>query len=232
MKIHCLIHVAFEMPGSMLDWTEQKGYAVTYTHFWRGDALPEQMDFDWLIVMGGPMNIYEYEKYPWLAGETAFIQQAVTAGKVVLGFCLGAQLICAALGGKVTKNAEPEIGWFPVKMTDAAKQIHALVDFPAEPVVFQWHGDTFSTLPEGAVLFAESPVCAHEGFCYENRVFAFQFHMENTPEILHNLVENCADELVDAPYVQSAVEILSQPAQVQACNALMGKFLSRLEQIH
>jgi GMP synthase-like glutamine amidotransferase len=248
MRIHYIQHEEFETPGSILDWAEKQGYPVTRTLIYLRDAgntlrngetaLPAMEDFDWLVIMGGSMNVYEEDKYPWLAAEKRFIAETVQAGKTVLGLCLGAQLLAVVLGGKVTRNRHREIGWHPIRLTGAARENPCLSFLPAEPIVFQWHSDTFSELPPGALLLAESETCAHQAFVYRERVFAFQFHLENNETILRGLVENCAGELTPETAdqrtadlwsaVQSPAELLAHPEYIDACERWMDEFLTRL----
>jgi GMP synthase-like glutamine amidotransferase len=142
MKIHYLQHVPFENPGIILDWAERNGHIVTSTHLYKGRQFPLQSDFDWLVIMGGPMNIYQEDQYLWLAEEKAFIRASINAGKVGIGLCLGAQLLADVLGGKVARNPYTEIGWFPVRMSPQALQSDLFSFFPPAPTVFEWHGDT------------------------------------------------------------------------------------------
>jgi GMP synthase-like glutamine amidotransferase len=231
MRIHYIQHEEFETPGSILEWAAKRGHPVTRTLIYMQDAgaaLPAIEDFDWLVIMGGSMNAYEEDKYPWLGAEKRFAAEAVQAGKTVLGLCLGAQLLAVALGGRVTRNRYREIGWHPIRLTGAAKENRCLSFLPEEPVVFQWHGDTFSELPPGAVHLAESEACAHQAFVYRERVFAFQFHLENNEAILRGLAENCAGELAPETYVQSPGELLAHPEYISACESWMDEFLTRL----
>ncbi|HBF36965.1 MAG TPA: amidotransferase, partial [Firmicutes bacterium] len=130
MRIHYLQHVPFEDPANIGNWARQKGHRLTGTHLYNGEVFPTMDRFDCLIIMGGPMNIYEAEKYPWLQSEKQFIKEAIDHRKVVLGICLGAQLITDVLGGKVTKNPEGEIGWLPVSFHAAAFQSPLFKNFP------------------------------------------------------------------------------------------------------
>jgi GMP synthase-like glutamine amidotransferase len=228
MRIHYLQHVPFENPGSILDWARENGYPVTDTQIYRDSRLPAQDEFDWLVVMGGPMNIYEDEKYPWLTFEKQFIRNAIAGGKVVIGLCLGGQLIADAIGGKVTRNPQVEIGWLPVALTEQAHAMPLFSDFPPRPVVFQWHGDTFSVLPKDAECVAQSAACDHQAFVYKKRVFGFQFHLENTLQIIENLIENCGDEMIPGDFVQMPDALLAHSEYIAQCNGLMGKFLTTL----
>ena len=231
MRLHYLQHVPFENPGTILSWAEKKDCTVTSTHLYDDANLPTHTDYDWLVVMGGPMNIYDEKNYPWLVQEKSFISGAIDSGKVVIGLCLGAQLIADVIGGNVTENPYPEIGWFPVKLSNKARSSPLFSFFPQEPMVFQWHGDTFSKLPEDAICIAENEACSHQAFIYKKKVFGFQFHLENTEEIIKNLLKNCEDEMVQGSYVQTPTEMLSHPEYIEQDNQWMDKFLTKLEEM-
>ncbi len=148
MKLHYIQHVPFEGPANIGDWARSQGWSLSATHLYRGDKLPAPGEFDWLVVMGGPMNIYEEDQYPWLAAEKKSIGKAIEAGKIVLGVCLGAQLIADVLGGRVVRNEHKEIGWFPVSLRPEGVESPVFRSFPPEFQALHWHGDTFS-LPPG-----------------------------------------------------------------------------------
>ncbi len=230
MRIHYLQHVPFENMGSILTWANEENCSVTGSHLYNDQELPEHNDYDWLVVMGGPMNIYDEENYPWLAQEKLFIRKAVDTGKVVIGICLGAQLIADVLGGKVTENPHKEIGWFPVNLSKDTRSSPFFSFFPEEPMVFHWHGDTFSSLPESAILLAENNTCPNQAFWYKERVFGFQFHLESTQETIENLVEHCKDEMIPDDFVQTPEEILSHPEYIKQDNQWMSMFLTQLKQ--
>lgn len=231
MRLHYLQHVPFENPGSILTWAKENGHAITSTQLYQNDALPKQQDFDWLVVMGGPMNIYEEESYPWLAAEKQFIGEAIATGKVIIGLCLGAQLIADVIGGKVTQNPYKEIGWLPIQLSEEVRSTPLFSFFPEQPIVFQWHGDTFSVLPEDATCIAQSNACKHQAFIYKKRVFGFQYHLENTTSIITDLVENCRDEMVPDIYVQTPEELLAYPEYIEQNNKWMELFLIQLEKM-
>lgn len=230
MKLHYLQHVPFENLGSIQTWAKNQECAITSTHLYKDEDLPCHHDYHWLVVMGGPMNIYDEENYPWLAQEKIFIHEAIESGKVVLGICLGAQLIADVLGGKVTKNPHTEIGWFPVHLTDNARYSPLFSFLPEKLMVFHWHGDTFSTLPDDAILLAGNDACSHQAVMYKERVFGFQFHMESTQESIEKLVENCKDEMIPDDFVQTPEELLSHPEYIQQDNHWISKFLTLLKQ--
>lgn len=232
MRLHYLQHVPFENPGSILNWARENGHRITSTQLYKNELLPKQQDFDWLVVMGGPMNIYDEKGYPWLVDEKAFIGETIASGKVIIGLCLGGQLIADVIGGKVTRNSFVEIGWFPVQLSEEARRSPLFSLFPQQPIVFQWHGDTFSVLPEAAECIAESEACKHQAFIYKNRVFGFQYHLENTPEIITDLIENCRDEMVTDVYVQTPAEVLAHPEYIKQNNHWMDQFLTQLAKLY
>ncbi len=153
------------------------------------------------------MNVYEEDRFAWLLPEKAFIAEAVAAGKVVLGVCLGAQLLSVVLGGSVAQNPQREIGWFPVNLTPAAASLPLFRDFPERFMAFHWHGDCF-TIPPGAVHVARTEACDAQGFVHGDRVVGLQFHLESTPESIGALIEHCGHA---APSEQSDNYIQDPP---------------------
>jgi len=228
MKIHHLQHVPFEGLGSMQAVLEEKGHLLSSTHLYANQDFPSLDDIDWLIVMGGPMGVYDEEVYPWLETEKKFISDAIDSGKIVLGICLGAQLIADVLGARVYKNAHREIGWFDISRSADADSTILSKAIPEQVEAFHWHGDTFE-IPEGATLVAESVACKNQGFIMDDRVLAFQFHLETTQESAISLIDNCGDELDGSSYVQSKNEILSNPQRFSNINQVMRSVLEALE---
>lgn len=222
MRIHYLQHVPFEGLASIEQWAIKKNHILSVTKFYNGDALPSVDDFDWLIVMGGPMNIYEHNKYPWLTEEKHFIEEAIKSNKVVIGICLGSQLIADVLGSKVYKGQEKEIGWHPIQVTKEAQESAVFASLPESFNVFHWHGDTFD-LPPGAVRLAYSEVCANQAFIYGERVLGLQFHLESTKDSVREIIENCTSEVVAGKYIQKPQEMLARDADFSNINSAMCK---------
>lgn len=228
MKIHCLMHVPFEGPAQIADWAESRGHPIAFSHLFAGDALPELDAFDRLVVMGGPMGVGDEDRYPWLRAEKALIRSAIDAGRSLVGVCLGAQLIAEALGAPVSRNGHKEIGWFPVRLTEAARAHPLCKDLPAELLVLHWHGDTFA-LPSDALHLAESDACAQQGFLVDGRILGLQFHLEMTPTSLRTLCSHCADELVPDTFVQRADEMLAvSPVRYEETARMLEVLLDRL----
>jgi GMP synthase (glutamine-hydrolysing) len=203
MRFYCLQHVPFETPGLLTGVVREKGYSLRTIALFNNEPLPSTADFDGLIIMGGPMSIHDEDIYPWLRAEKALIAAAIREGKKVLGICLGAQLIAAVAGARVYQNPQKEIGFWPVRWTEEAGER----GWPADEVVFHWHGETFD-LPAGAVLLASTDACVNQAFLLGDRVLGVQFHPEVTPEIIRAMIAHEGHELVDAPYIQSAAKML------------------------
>lgn len=225
MRIHSLQHVPFEDIGSMTSDFRTRGYSLSTTHWYRGDAAPAVNDFDALVVMGGPMGIYDEAIHPWLADEKILIKEAITAGKIVLGICLGAQLIADVLGGKVTRNPHKEIGWLPISINPAAATHPITQVFARYPNVFHWHGDTFA-LPPGAMHLASSEGCANQAYVFQDKVYGFQFHLETTPASARALIEHCAEDIDGSRYTQPAQTILANDEKFAQINRAMSEVIA------
>ncbi|MEN9570752.1 MAG: hypothetical protein RL172_1983 [Bacteroidota bacterium] len=232
MKIHCLQHVAFEPCGTIAGWAQANHHQLSYTYFFNQQyQLPSLPDVDALVVLGGYMNVAEEGKYTWLAPEKQLIQQAVAAGKKVLGISLGTQLIAAALGAAVYRNKEIEAGFFPVHFT-AEALAHPLFHHYKHPPYMQlhWHGDTFN-LPEGATLLASSAACRHQAFAIGSQVLALQYHAHADELLVSNLLHFEGRHLQPAKQVQ-AREVIQQQAQLHLPSikknmyCLLDKFLT------
>lgn len=230
MKIHCIQHVEFETMGTIVEWIAEKNHSLSTTHLYDNSKFPAMDDFDLLVIMGGPMNIYEYEMYPWLIDEKVFIKDTISAGKAVLGICLGAQLVADVLGAKVSKNKHKEIGWFPVFATRQKKSENMLLKgIPEKFIAFHWHGDTFD-LPEGAERLFESEACKNQGFVYKNRIIGLQFHLEMSNRTIGNVIKNCKDELIEGTYIQSEADMLDKDSFLTESKLLMFRILDNLEE--
>ena len=220
-----LKHVPFEGPATIRQWLEQRDLHITQLHTpeigaWQDLALP-----DWLVIMGGPMSVNDTAEHPWLVEEMALIKRAIDAGKKVLGICLGAQLIARTLGAEVTRNAEKEIGWFPIKATSGMGE-HPIGKFFANfPMVLHWHGDTFA-IPDGAEHLAQSVACTNQVFTHGNNVLALQCHLEMARPHVERLCDACADELREGGrFVQPVEKILAPHVPFASSKALLDELL-------
>ena len=231
LNIHFLQHVSIEGLGSIEDWIISKGHHLTSTQLYENTNFPELDEIDCLIIMGGPMSVYEENKYQWLILEKKFIRQAIDKGKIVLGICLGSQLIADVLGARVYPNKFKEIGWFPVKMTMDAAHSRLFKFFPKQLTVFQWHGDTFD-IPAEAIHIATSEACNNQAFVFNDKVVALQFHFETNLEDIDEMVNNFSNELVKSKYVQTAYEIAGGKKYIKANTDYMNNILDELERMN
>ena len=223
IRVHILQHVPFEGIGSMASWLKNSGADVNYTRFLENPVLPRPNGLDLVIVMGGPMSVHDESALPWLRAEKKFIFDAVGAGVSVLGVCLGAQLIASALGARVYRNPQKEIGWFPI---EASSRVANTFRFPEKCTVFHWHGETFD-LPAGAVRLAKSKACENQAFQIGRNVIGLQFHLEATPESVGAILNNCGDELAPGPYVHTESELRGVGGEAYGkINGLMDDMLS------
>jgi GMP synthase-like glutamine amidotransferase len=206
MKAHCLQHEPFEGMAIIEEWLTHNYFEISYTRFYETDHLPSPDDIDWLVIMGGGMSVNDEQILPWLVAEKQFIRECIEAGKVVVGICLGAQLIANSLGAKVYQNHKKEIGWFPIQKCSNLKS-KFFAKFPEEIEVFHWHGETFD-LPLGAELIASSKACKNQIFVINDKVVGFQCHLETTAESLTSLSDACRSELVPATYIQSEDQMI------------------------
>ena len=230
LNIHYFTHVPFEGLAYIEEWALGKGHKLSLTEFYKSADLPDLNEIDWLIIMGGPMSVNEEINYPWLREEKRFIKEAINKGKIVIGICLGAQLMADVLGAKVYKNKYKEIGWFPVRFTQAAKKQYLFSSLPDELMVFHWHGETFD-LPTGAFQLAESEGCKNQAFIYKDKVFAFQFHFEMTEKAIFEMTKEGNGELIPEQYVQSDEEIIKKSGYILQANNCLQIILDKLEKL-
>jgi GMP synthase-like glutamine amidotransferase len=227
MRILCLRHVPYEGPGAIAQWARRRDHELIEQYASHEMVVPPM--YDMLVVLGGSMGANDDEEYPWLAAERAFIADAVASGKRVLGICLGAQLLAAALGGRVFQATEREIGWYPVTLTGTARRMPVFADWPDSFMAGHWHNDTFAP-PDTAPMIAVSEACLRQGFAMDRgRVVGLQFHLEWTENTLMRLVEACKDELVEADHVQSADTMLAHPELLAGTKELLFSLLDRME---
>jgi GMP synthase-like glutamine amidotransferase len=225
MRIHFIQHVAYESPGYLVQWATEQNHTVSFTKMFESPVFPSIDDFDWLIVMGGPMGVYDEDKFSFLETEKEFIHSVIGAGKKVLGICLGSQLVAEALGAKVYPHSQKEIGWWPVKKTADGKTNPVIESLPDEYITFHWHGDTFD-LPAGSVHLLQSDACPHQAYLYNDQVMGLQFHMEAIPDLVKAMVENGRSELVPNTWIQSEKDIQVNQEHYAANNRLISDLLT------
>ncbi len=228
MNLVYLKHVPFEGLGSIRQWAENAAAALMAVRMYANDPFPPIETIDGLIIMGGPMSVYDVEIYPWLRAEKRFVREVIARGKPVLGVCLGAQMIAKALEAEIYPNPHKEIGWFPIVKAEAVKTNPLGAFLPDQLEVFHWHGETFE-IPQGAVPLASSRACSNQGFIYEDHVMGLQFHLETKPASLRALIDNCSDELTPGkPYIQTEAQMTQNQTGFEGINLAMDALLNRL----
>jgi GMP synthase (glutamine-hydrolysing) len=196
-KIYILQHHPVESLANIADALQGAALAWQYVRLDEGQTVPSSMKgAGGLIVMGGPMGVYQTDRYPWLRDEMRLIEDAMKSNLPVLGVCLGAQILAATLGAKVERNPNgKEIGWHPIRLSDSANDDRLMRGLPASMTPFHWHGDIFE-LPPGAVSLASSDKTPCQAFRHGDKAYGLQFHFEVTPEGVAAMADAFAKDLV------------------------------------
>ena len=231
MKVHIIMHESFESPASIETWAQKKGCEITYTKLYKGDVFPQECNFDFLIVMGGPQSPETtLEECPHFDAkkEIAFIKKAIEQKKILLGVCLGAQFIGEALGAHFGHSPNREIGVFPITLTEDGKQDPIFTTFPEKFMVGHWHGDMPGLTAESKIL-ATSEGCPRQVVRYAPKIYGFQCHFEFTPEAIEGMIKNNAHELEQykgLPHIQTAEQLRKD--DYSEMNQLLFSFLNKI----
>lgn len=228
MKILCITHADFESPGVIENWALDKGYSFTILRPYKGDSVIEKKDFDFLIVMGGPQSPLALEESPYLVDEIKLIQKGIENNKLVLGFCLGAQLIGEALGAKTLRSPEKEVGVYPVFLTKEASNDPLLKGFSSSFPVIHWHNDMPGLTTESTLL-AYSDGCPQQIVRYKDWVYGFQCHLEITLDGIKTMIAAVPNDLKVSKFTQSKELLLQQDYSV--INQMMLTILDRLNSL-
>lgn len=217
---HVIQHVAFEDAGVLGDVLRERGHALYVLRAGIDDlSVVGAHPADLLVVLGGPIGVYENETYPWLDAEIDVIRARLAARRPVIGVCLGAQLIARASGARVYPGTR-EIGWAPIRPTEAGRA-SALAELQsADWNVLHWHGDTFD-LPAGAQLLASTAAVPHQAYAIDRHVLALQFHPEVRPAELEGWLVGHTVELGKAGI--DPREIRARTAQIGTAVAAAGR---------
>ncbi len=198
-SIAIIRHIGVEGLGSIEDVLKARNLHYKYIDTWR-DSMPLNVsNYSAVIILGGPMGVYEQDKYPFIKKELFLIEEARRLNIPVIGICLGSQMIAQALGGKVYKGSAKEIGWYDIHFTQEASHdklfasVKAAQDESTTIKVFQWHGDTFD-LPGEAVVLASSKLYTNQAFRVDN-IYGLQFHIEVKEADIKNWIDEYKIEL-------------------------------------
>lgn len=197
-SILVLQHVDCEGLGYFEEPLINAGFKLKFVSLYNNEPIPNIIKYSALIVLGGYMNVYEENGFPYLIEENRIIQKAIETNMPFLGICLGAQLLAKALGVNVYRNKAKEIGFYNIKHTDSIINDPLLGKLPQNLTVFQWHGDTFD-LPKDSQLLATSKLCKNQAFKFKN-AYGLQFHLETTPEMISQWCELYKEELLEFDY--------------------------------
>ena len=184
-KILVFQHVQHKTLGILDDLMTHYNLRRRYINFSRSyDRQINYKKYHGLIILGGPMGVYEYEQYPQITEELELIRRMIDYSIPILGICLGAQLLANALGGEVFRHKHSEIGWHAVHKTNAGNEDILFNQWQEKEHIFQWHGDTFK-LPNNAKLLLEGTGCKNQAFCYQDQCYGFQFHLESDEKMIN-----------------------------------------------
>lgn len=197
-------HVAFEDLGSLTEVLNQQNYAVRYVEAGfdsLADIDPHQTEL--LVILGGPIGVYDEQDYPFLVDELRLLERRLEANLPTLGICLGAQLMARALGARVYPGSEKEIGWSPIELSEAGRRSPLLHLAAEHTAVLHWHGDTFD-LPAGSTHLASTSKYQNQAFSWGECGLALQFHPEVTARGLERWFIGHACEIGATPGVSVA----------------------------
>lgn len=184
-------HIGIEGAGTFEDFfLAEADWKTSIVDLSAGEHLPETLaGVEAVVCLGGPMNVYEEDKHPFLIKENSILKEALARRIPVLGICLGAQLLAKACGARVSKSPVKEIGWYKILQTPDAKHDRLFSGLREELSVFEWHEDTFE-LPAGGILLAEGSTCRNQAFRIGDNAYGIQFHIEVTPEMIETWISH------------------------------------------
>ena len=214
-----LQHIWCETPGIILELLREQNRPVETVKLFEGDRPPEDLSrFSGLLVMGGPMSVNDEADYPWLKTEDRLLKEALALDFPTLGICLGSQLIAKAAGGTVQQGPRKEIGWYPVRLTAAARHDRLFGEAPETIEVFQWHGEYFDT-PPGAVNLASSELYRCQAFSIGQNVYGLLFHLEVTGAMVADWMATFKEEMDSLKeYIQPEAMLEHLPARIASLN--------------
>lgn len=225
MHVHYVLHADFERPGLIEVWAAQAGFRQSASRPFAGETLPEVSQLDLLVVMGGPQSPLDVESSPYLTDEIALIRAARERSLPMLGFCLGAQLIGEAFGGRTERSPNREIGCFPIELTEAGTRDEIFRGVPARFPVMHWHNDMPGLAP-GSTLLASSAGCPRQVVRYARNAYGFQCHPEMMRDNVDGMIRNCPGDLTPGTYVQTAMEM--RATDLSATHAITRTILDNL----
>ena len=237
-KILVFQHVAHEPLGILDPMLRAAKHRIKYVNFYRdSESCPSIEKYAALIVLGGPMNVDEINKYPHLKTEVDLIQKALEKEIPILGICLGAQLIAHALGSSVYPAGCMEVGWYDLQKNAEGGKDKLLRHFANQEMIFQWHGRTYDT-PENAVNLMSSDLVKNQAFRYGEKVYGFQFHLEVIEPVINrwlHLDMHKQDLIMCGKYHNVAEEKQATdkylPRSMQLAEKVFGEFINLIPSV-
>lgn len=232
-QVTVIQHHESEGLGTLEPILNDVGISVRSVRTFAGEMVPDRLGDEsaGLVVLGGSFGVYESEKYPFLRDEIRLIESALREDKSILGICLGSQLLASALGAKVYKSGQQEIGWHPVTLSKEAKADALWSSIENQFTAYHWHGDVFD-LPAGAVSLASSSLTEHQAFCYADKFYGILFHPEATKEIITCMTRDFAEEAAEAGIAQEEILLNTEkhlPAFQTITNKLFNQWVKLIE---
>ena len=227
-------HIDIEGPGTLGDFLNQKNIPYKIIDLGAGEDLPKDFAlFKAVVVLGGPMNVDEEDKHPFLKRENEFIQEVLRREIPYLGICLGAQLLAKAAGAQVVQSPVKEIGWYRIRLTKEGKKDALFKDFHEDQPIYHWHGDMFQT-PVNGKLLATADGCPHQALKVGTNAYGLQFHVEVTDHSIKEWCdEYCQNDLPGRPeHAQAMIQDYwrYQKSFLVQANKLYENFLEIIKQ--
>ncbi len=232
-EIIVLQHVEAEGPGLIGTVAEAEGFCLQTIRLFRGEKLPrDTRRWSAIVVMGGPMGVYDEAEFPFIADELRLLKSAFSLKIPVLGVCLGAQLMARAAGAKVISGEKKEIGFYEIRLTPFGQSDALLLGLPEAFTVFQWHGDTFN-IPQNASNLASSGLFKHQLLKVGANSYGLQFHIEVTETMIADFLSAGSAELAGVPYIKDPGIIMREarellPAIHNHGRAIIRRFLRQI----
>ncbi len=216
MKLLVLQHIACEHPGQLREYLRRDAIDWHATQLDEGESIPDLSSYDAMWVMGGPMDVWDTDKHPWLEDEKAAIREWVlNLQRPYLGLCLGHQLLADALGGKCDWLEPPEIGVLDIELTTAGIEDPIFRGMPKKQSALQWHSVQVTEPPQNCTVLATSPACANQAMRVGDNAWSMQYHVEVEPDTVANwaAIPAYREALINTLGEQALPDLLSSAAE-------------------